>query len=107
MRRQSTESGLFVLPHEAAVAEDVGTEHSGERTLQCSLGKNSVYFDIHFNPALRRSEKKRCSYAGSFHGPSLCFAVSKEYPGLSRTTSAASARASCSFPSSLSATTRS
>src|SRR6266851_7452216 len=34
MRGQSAESRLFVLPHEAAVAEDIGTEYSGELTFQ-------------------------------------------------------------------------
>src|SRR5260370_2225415 len=32
MRGQSAESRLFVLPHEAAIAEDVGTDYRGELT---------------------------------------------------------------------------
>src|SRR6266851_6201937 len=34
MRGQSAKGRLFVLPHEAAVAEDIGTEYGGELTFQ-------------------------------------------------------------------------
>src|SRR6266851_703677 len=34
MRGQSTKSGLLVLPHEAAIAEDIGTEYGGELAFQ-------------------------------------------------------------------------
>src|SRR6266481_7064664 len=34
MRRQSAKSGLLIFPHEAAIAEDVGTEYGGELTFQ-------------------------------------------------------------------------
>src|SRR6266851_9495753 len=34
MRGQSTECRLFVLPHEAAIAEHIGAEYGGELTFQ-------------------------------------------------------------------------
>src|SRR5712692_7510935 len=34
MRGQSAQRRLFVLPHEAAIAEDIGTEYGGELTFQ-------------------------------------------------------------------------
>src|SRR5712692_1552530 len=34
MRGQSAKGRLFVLPHEAAVAEDIGTEYGGELAFQ-------------------------------------------------------------------------
>src|SRR5713226_1996730 len=34
MRGQSAKSRLFVLPHEAAIAEDIGTEYGGELPFQ-------------------------------------------------------------------------
>jgi len=33
MGREGAQRRLFVLPHQAAVAEDVGTEYSGELAL--------------------------------------------------------------------------
>src|SRR6266436_716953 len=34
MRGQSTEGRLLIFPHEAAIAEDIGTEYGGELTFQ-------------------------------------------------------------------------
>src|SRR6266851_3024433 len=34
MQGQSAEGRLFVLPHEAAIAEDIGAEYGGELTFQ-------------------------------------------------------------------------
>ncbi len=38
------EGRLLVLPHEAAVAEDIGTEYGGELTFQCSPPARDYYF---------------------------------------------------------------
>src|SRR5216684_1584753 len=93
MRGQGAERRLLVLPHEAAVAEDIGTEYRGELTFQYS--SQGRWLIPHFRPALRRSARRR-STADRSLSAALSLHPSNEKLGLTRRTVAASARASAS-----------
>jgi len=82
---------------EATVTVYVGAEYGGQFALQNTLKPGRVYF----SPALRRSWRK-CRWYGVSQFPGILFiTTSIENCGDRRRTSAASARASCSRPSSL------
>jgi hypothetical protein len=83
---------FFILPHKAAIAVNVGAEYGGELPFHLTFGLRR---NTHFSPALRISSLYR-----RFTDSSL-FVLPQENLGLIRMTSAASARASSSRPSSV------
>jgi len=93
--RFATRLGLLVLPLSPGSLPPSASAVAGGKRQHSSLAVHD-----HFNPALRRAARWRSNTAGSLMGI-RCLCTSSENLGFSRSTSAASTRASTARPNSL------